>query len=244
MGCMSAGTETGPGKALEAVGSVQRSAPERAASVQWDPSGSVLACQSAGRSIELFRSAAAAHDVPSSAVQSAANAGEGYSDGILTTYHGQQYCLLVSLLTEAGPKDRAFMECASLECTRAASSAVACDCLSFPTQCRLRTDAEAKKHMRRRRKRKREKAAKAGAEDGEQPQAEQETAVTAADELEPLQVLMLAETLWRRYMSQVQWWDSWGLCRGMHRLRYRCAHGENGVMCMYVFAPHLRRGDT
>ena len=42
--------------------------------------------------------------------------------------------------------------------------------------------------MRRRRKRKREKAAKAGAEDGEQPQAEQDAVVTAADELESLQV--------------------------------------------------------
>ena len=53
-----AGSDAGPGKALEALGSVQRSAPERAAAVQWDPSGSILACQSAGRSIELFRSAA------------------------------------------------------------------------------------------------------------------------------------------------------------------------------------------
>ena len=63
---------------------------------------------------------------------------------------------------------------------------------------RLRTDAEAKKHMRRRRKRKREKAAKAGAEDGEQAQAEQDAMITAADELEPLQVLMPAVHLPRR----------------------------------------------
>ena len=54
--CMSAGSEAGQGKALEALSSVQRSAPERAAFVRWDPSGSVLACQSAGRSIELYRS--------------------------------------------------------------------------------------------------------------------------------------------------------------------------------------------
>ena len=33
--CICAGPEAGQGKALEALGSVQRSAPERAAAVQW-----------------------------------------------------------------------------------------------------------------------------------------------------------------------------------------------------------------
>ena len=58
----------------------------------------------------------------------------------------------------------------------------------------MRSEAEAKKHMRRRRKRKREKAGKASAaadgEDAAQPATEQDAIVTAVDELEPLQVVI------------------------------------------------------
>jgi hypothetical protein len=56
----------------------------------------------------------------------------------------------------------------------------------------MRSETEARKHMKRRRKRRREKAAKAGDAAGEEaaaaPAADDSEAITAADELEPLQV--------------------------------------------------------
>jgi len=111
--CICAGSETGPGKALEALGSVQRSAPERAASVQWDPSGSVLACQSAGRSIELFRSAASAHGVPSRAVATHRNCCKK-SVGSIATCHGQQQSPSVLVLPKCRTlTHRPFLHCAS-----------------------------------------------------------------------------------------------------------------------------------
>lgn len=50
----------------------------------------------------------------------------------------------------------------------------------------MRSEADAVKHMKRRRKRKREKAAK-GTE-GAAPPEDGDDAITASDELEPLQV--------------------------------------------------------
>ena len=40
---------------LQAEGSVARQAPERVALLRYSPSGHVLACQSAGKALELFR---------------------------------------------------------------------------------------------------------------------------------------------------------------------------------------------
>lgn len=40
---------------LHAEGSVVRHAPERVALLRYSPSGSVLACQSAGKALEFFR---------------------------------------------------------------------------------------------------------------------------------------------------------------------------------------------
>lgn len=54
----------------------------------------------------------------------------------------------------------------------------------------MRSEAEARKHMKRRRKRRREKAARAGDAAAHEPAAEADDseATTAADELEPIQV--------------------------------------------------------
>jgi sRNA-binding protein len=58
----------------------------------------------------------------------------------------------------------------------------------------MRSEKEARKHMKRRRKRRREKAAKSGDAAGEEAAAaaaataDDSEAITAADELEPLQV--------------------------------------------------------
>lgn len=40
---------------LQAEGSIARQAPERVALLRYSPSGHLLACQSAGKALELFR---------------------------------------------------------------------------------------------------------------------------------------------------------------------------------------------
>ena len=153
-----------------------------------DPSGTVLACQSAGRSIELFRSGATYVVCESRLCKS-------FTHSISSASKSRQ--------SFAGLLQLSFADHSSLTLSQrsncaAAAWCAACARLSPAAACRLRSDADAKKHMRRRRKRKREKATKAAVEDGSQPLVEHDAAVTAADELEPLQVLWLLVTLLHR----------------------------------------------
>jgi hypothetical protein len=156
---------------LKPLGAVRRSAPERAAAVAWGGAGGrLLAVQSAGRAVEVFRWGASPQGIFMWLIVPK-------RERVLPT------CSRIGFVRGPGST------CRQQNC-RFFAAQLTCQRLGHPAH-RMRSETEARKHMKRRRKRRREKAAKAGdtaAEDAAAVAADDSEVITAADELEPLQV--------------------------------------------------------
>lgn len=187
---------------LKPLGAVRRSAPERAAAVAWGGAGGrLLAVQSAGRAVELFRCRhlyGMVHDAWAGFEQElfcwwcgcAGHALRLVQANLLAAF--TKCCtvclqwLIAATISASGGLSRQIHS--RLRCSRSSLM------LSASPVFRVRSEAEARKHMKRRRKRRREKAAKAGEASAVTSAAEEAAAaaedevITAADELEPIQV--------------------------------------------------------